>query len=66
MEPLEGGALLEDVHHRRQSLRVDSLPHLELTLCFMNVFEDVISQLPAPAASYHAFPTVMGSLPLER
>lgn len=27
----------------------------------MSVFEDVISQLPAPAASYHAFPTIIGS-----
>lgn len=43
-------ALLEELRHWRQVLRVHSLiPFSLLSLCFLCVGEPVVSQLPAPS-----------------
>ena len=49
MEPLGGGALLEEVHHWGQALRVGSLAPLPVwSLSFVN--DRVFSLLSAPTA----------------
>lgn len=58
---LGGSALLVEVHHWDPFLRVSPLS--QFVPCIECVTEDVISQAPDPAATGHAFPTMLDAGP---
>lgn len=56
----EGAASLEEVHHQGQALRFYSFALLpDCSMCFLFVFEYMITQLPASFARCNAIPAII-------